>query len=321
MARTRRNEKPSAQQIEQWQDDRAAKIEEAKRMLIDGLGKLRTNEGFVSMLEKMAKHSRLSPARFSFRNQILVEMQMPGAQYVATFKGWQAVGRQVIKKDEWPTDARTITILRPSTFKKEYELEDGSKEEKTHMFFRSLSVFDISCTKGEELEPIQFPDVTGQEDFAHSVDKLREVAYSIPGNVVGNIDIRPRRKGDDKTARGWYEFGSRNIVIITTGRTRAQQFKTLCHELAHAILHGDNDHHTYPEREVEAESTAFVVCRALGLDTADASFNYVGVWATRSKEDAIKLIAESGTRISKASNMILDALLGKMGSNEMSEAA
>ena len=34
------------------------------------------------------------------------------------------------------------------------------------------------------------------------------------------------------------------------------------------MLHGDTEHHRRAGKEVETESTAFVVCHALGLDTA-----------------------------------------------------
>jgi hypothetical protein len=48
--------------------------------------------------------------------------------------------------------------------------------------------------------------------------------------------------------------------------------KTLAHELAHAVLHGEP-----AERglmELEAESVAFVVCHALGIASDDWTFGY-----------------------------------------------
>jgi len=61
---------------------------------------------------------------------------------------------------------------------------------------------------------------------------------------------------------------------------------------------------------VEAESTAFVICHALGLDTSKASFPYVATWASRSlDQDPLKIIA-SGQRIATAATWILNALCG-----------
>ncbi len=60
--------------------------------------------------------------------------------------------------------------------------------------------------------------------------------------------------------------------------------KTLAHEIAHAMLHG-----TYESRalaELEAESTAYIVCQALGIDSDDYSFGYVASWAGGSESAA-----------------------------------
>jgi len=57
----------------------------------------------------------------------------------------------------------------------------------------------------------------------------------------------------------------------------AQRVKTIGHEIAHALLHEKFDDRAVAE--LEAESTAYVVCQALGLDTSDYSFGYVATWA------------------------------------------
>jgi hypothetical protein len=62
------------------------------------------------------------------------------------------------------------------------------------------------------------------------------------------------------------------------------------------------DPHGTPERHVEAESTAFVVCHALGLNTGTASFPYVSTWASRDGEDPVALVAQSGQRIATATS-------------------
>jgi hypothetical protein len=75
-------------------------------------------------------------------------------------------------------------------------------------------------------------------------------------------------------------------------------------------------HHDRAVKEVEAESTAFVVCSALGLDTSRFSLPYVAHWATRepgtSEADEKKpesVVAATGERIRKASAVLLEALL------------
>ena len=100
-------------------------------------------------------------------------------------------------------------------------------------------------------------------------------------------------------------------------RTRAQQFRTLAHELAHALLHGEDNAHSRPEREIEAESTAFVVCHALGLDTGSYSFPYVATWGA--SDEVLTQMVGSGQRITTTAAKILDALCEK--ESELQEAA
>lgn len=63
----------------------------------------------------------------------------------------------------------------------------------------------------------------------------------------------------------------------------AQEFKTLVHECAHSRMHSsDSDaaqKFTRAEKEVQAESVAFVVCNAFGVDSgAEYSFPYIASW-------------------------------------------
>jgi hypothetical protein len=61
---------------------------------------------------------------------------------------------------------------------------------------------------------------------------------------------------------------------------------------------------------LEAESTAYVVCQTLGLDTGAYSFGYVAIWAGGG-EPAIARIRSSCTSIQRAASFILAALDGK----------
>jgi hypothetical protein len=99
---------------------------------------------------------------------------------------------------------------------------------------------------------------------------------------------------------------SKKIVVIAGETGRAQIFKTLVHEIAHAILHGNEDHHDRPEMEVEAESVAFVVSSVLGLETGGYSFPYVASWA--GEKHAQTMVLQSGQKVVRATNIILDAL-------------
>jgi hypothetical protein len=82
----------------------------------------------------------------------------------------------------------------------------------------------------------------------------------------------------------------------------------LSHELTHVLLHENEDDRQLAE--LEAESTAYVICQALGIDSGDYSFGYVTLWAGGSIQ-AIAKMRTSAERIQKtAANVLigLDAL-------------
>src|SRR5690606_24614391 len=80
-----------------------------------------------------------------------------------------------------------------------------------------------------------------------------------------------------------------------------QGFKTLCHETAHMLLHTGAE--ARPSAELEAETTAFLVCHALGIDTSSYSFAYLASWS-----DGLEDLIHAGERASKAATQILDRL-------------
>lgn len=67
--------------------------------------------------------------------------------------------------------------------------------------------------------------------------------------------------------------------------SQAQTVKTMLRELSHARMHDvtqiedPNDRRDQSTREVQAESTAFVVAEHYHLDTSDYSFGYVTCWS------------------------------------------
>jgi len=87
----------------------------------------------------------------------------------------------------------------------------------------------------------------------------------------------------------------------------AHRVKTLAHELAHALLHADAADRALAE--LEAESVAFIVCDALGLDAGAWTFGYVASWAGGGDE-AVAAIKAAGMRIQRTADLVLSALDG-----------
>ena len=91
-------------------------------------------------------------------------------------------------------------------------------------------------------------------------------------------------------------FGLEQLIAKRTKDTGGECADT------HSILHNDVDSDARATKEVEAESTAFVVMHALGFDSAEYSLGYVAHWA---KGDA-KLIQDVAIRVQKCAKAILE---------------
>jgi hypothetical protein len=300
--------------IEDAKKAREEKIAKATNLLAGAVGQLQSGDDWKELLAKLARGGRFSLRRLSFRNQLLVEAQAPGTTSVATYQTWQRAGRQVRKGE------RGLVILAPVIIDKSktgdhHDSEDDGK--KTLLVgFRPLATFAGNQTDplpGDAGRPLPEPQpvtksIDAEEAFTGSVETLRDVALGLGDDVVTGVELRPRGRRDSGVTRGWFDRRTREIVVITGETSRAQIFKTLVHEIAHAILHGSEDHHARSAMEVEAESVAFVVCQVLGLETGTYSFPYVASWA--GEEKAETMVLKSGQKIVRATNVILDALIG-----------
>jgi hypothetical protein len=160
--------------------------------------------------------------------------------------------------------------------------------------FKYVPVFDISQTEGED-PPAVCARLSG-DDPDDLFDQLVAVARSI-GFTVEDHEFGATTSGDCSPSDHRIRVESRNPP--------AQRVKTLAHELAHALLHDRAEDRGLAE--LEAESTAYVVCQTFGMDTSDYSFGYVATWAGGGAQ-AIMGIKTSCDRIQKAAAFILGAV-------------
>jgi hypothetical protein len=221
---------------------------------------------------------------YSFGNVLLIAAQCPHATRVAGFRAWQRVNRFVRKGE------KALWVLAPMVYKNTEATDD---DERVIRGFKYVPVFDVSQTEGEEL-----PNVCNRlsgDDPSGLFLRLVSVAQSI-GFTVEDAELPGSVNGD-------CTHSVRRIRIDVTN-SPAQRVKTLAHELAHAMLH-----ETFQDlslAELEAESTAYIVCQSLGLETSDYSFGYVATWSG-SGDEAITRIKASGERIQKTAASILQA--------------
>jgi antirestriction protein ArdC len=266
-------------------------IEEITEKLEQGVKEVFDSEKYRAYLEFVSKFYD-----YSVNNTILIWMQKPDASLVAGYKAWQTKFNRQVKKGE-----KGIKILAPCPhkFKKKEKDETGNEVEKEIQYttFRAISVFDISQTEGEDV-PRVVEDLQGNvEQYADLVEKLKALS-PVP------VDF----EAFDSKAKGYYS-PSEQRVVVQPDLSELQSLKTLIHEISHAILHNDEDgeqkdadRHT---KEVQAESVAYTVCAALGLDTSEYSFGYVAGWSAGRE---VKELTASMDVIRRTAKEIIEAL-------------
>ena len=259
-------------------------MEELTQMLQTGLEEYATSEKYRDLLRVMSLFHN-----YSANNCLLIALQCPHASYVAGYTSWRNNFHRQVKKGE-----NAIRIISPVKYKKKNE-ED---EEEERIGFKSASVFDISSTvQIDGMEPVQI----GVEDLQGHVENYKDFLHAFQSISPVSVDFRLF----DGDARGYYS-DTEKIIVIQDGMTERQSVKTLVHEIAHAMLHTKEQlqecKKDRKQKELEAESVAYIVCEHYGFDSEDYSFPYIIGWGGTGFQDILK---ESMTVIQKTADQII----------------
>ena len=262
------------------------KMKQTLDKLEAGVMEFFTSEKYITYLQVMSKFHT-----YSANNQVLIAMQMPEATAVAGYNSWIRNFDRHVKRGE-----KSITILAPMKVKIKIDTDrrdaDGKiiQEERETIKFRPVSVFDVSQTEGKPLPQI-ITELTG--DVSRYEQLLNAARQAAPYPIeIGAVE---------GSAKGWCNF-TQEKIIIKEGMSEAQTLKTAFHETAHARIHGGDTDKSREQKEVEAESIAYVVCSHFGLDTSDYTFGYVATWAGRQD---INLLKQSMQTISQTAKAII----------------
>lgn len=262
------------------------KVEDVKQITNKALEELVTSlesghsETLTAYLKTMALFSK-----YSLHNLFLIVRQRPDARRVAGYRTWRKLGRYVRKGE------RGIAIIAPLIRRKsEIESLESAEGESVVGGFKVAHVFSEEQTDGEPLPEIG--SVTG--DPGYFLARLEQFVRENGTELCYSDEIAP--------ARGMAEKGK---ITLLPEQTAAETFATLVHEVAHSEMHFGvrRAETTKRMRETEAESVAFVVCSAIGLETGTAAQDYVGLYGGDSK-----LLLESLQYVQQATNRILAAI-------------
>ena len=277
--------------------------------LEEGVSEIFTSERYTEYLQTMAKFHN-----YSFNNTMLIALQRPDATLVTGYRNWQSMGRQVMKGE------KGITIIAPTPIKKKQMQEVLDKEGRPVLNengdsimkevevkiprFKAITVFDIAQTVGDPIElmvPEELKEAVNNYDlFMEAITEVSPVPIRFD-EISGN-------------AKGYYHNEDKEIVI-RKGMSESQTIKTAIHESGHARLHDRDEMKAKGEKkdrmtaEVEAESVAYCVCCAFGLDTSEYSFPYIANWS--SGKD-MKELKSSMDLIRRTAGEMIDELSAKM---------
>lgn len=270
--------------------DRKQQMKEITERLERGVKDIFTSEMYTTYLRTMAKFHN-----YSFNNTLLIAMQRPEATLVAGFNAWKNKFNRYVKKGE-----KGIQIIAPAPIKEVEEREKIDKDtglavlnengepeiervEYVVPHFRVTTVFDVSQTDGEPIPSLEVNELTASvKDYALLTAAIEQVSP---------VPMRFDEIAGD--AKGYYSDIEKEIGI-QTGMGESQTIKTMIHEVAHAMLHNSDlmkqrgEEKDRLTKETEAESIAFTVCSALGIDTSDYSFPYVASWASGKEMKELK---------------------------------
>jgi antirestriction protein ArdC len=268
------------------------KLARLKSTLDDQVIALTSSEGWLNWLKAAAVFHR-----YSANNVMLIMAQCPGATRVAGYRAWQKLDRQVRKGET------ALWIYAPRTVPDE-EAAPGpdGKQPRKIIGVKPAKVFDISQTDGEPLAEQPRPELlTGQ-----APEGLWD---AIAARITDHHRYTLTREPITSGANGYTDpKGSR--VVVRDDVDDAQALKTLIHELAHIECRHVDDLAEYNRHrgrfEVEAESVAYIVAAALGLDTAAYSVNYVAHWASDTPEGVAETVQATATAVLAAAKRILD---------------
>ena len=305
--------------------------------LIQGVGKVMDSDEYKAFLNTSSKFYN-----YSFNNKMLIFLHNPEATYVRTYKQWNDDFGRTVNHGE-----KGITLLRPTleylnseekiTHYAERHIIPDRRDDFISNAMQKLSeghplsqiigyntfkVFDVSQTDGEKFptaSTLVNMDIDGNIScFDDIKDAITDIMTS---NGITSIDFESI-ENDDILKSGAYGYFSptNNNIVIRNDMSQVNTINTMVHELAHALMHGkemkingiENSHAlSKSEKELQAESVSYMVCKSLGIETDAKSFGYISTWMGKDKADGIIEMRRNLNTISKCTNYIMNNGINK----------
>ena len=276
---------------------REQRMKDLTRQLEQGIREVFDSGKYTEYLAAMSRFHR-----YSARNVLLIQMQLPNATRVASAKKWREEFGRNINRGE-----KAIYIIAPAPIVRKVERQKIDPDTKAPVLdengqvvtekrevqvprFRPVPVFDVSQTNGKPL-PQLAQDLTGDvAQYEAFMEALRRTA-PVP------MEFIPMAANMD----GYFSLDDQRIAI-REGMSQVQTISAAVHETTHSILHGQKGEKSRSTEELEAESVSYVVCQYYGIETGANSFGYLASW---SKDRELSELRACLDTISKTANGLI----------------
>ncbi|MFB6670745.1 ArdC-like ssDNA-binding domain-containing protein [Streptomyces parvus] len=286
-------------------EEREAQMEALKEQLDNAIMSLVSADGWKALLRATVANL----GRYSANNMLLILAQCPHATQVRSFKQWKENGRSVRKGE------KGLRIFAPMTVKKRDEtgapVLDENGQEKKRTIFKTVAVFDISQTDAIEGATTAPEGSTEPPAYALGVkvqgSAPAELWDGLTAHIAGHgYTVRLEATGG---ADGYTDPATR-VVGIQASDPEAHRVITLAHEGAHIECGHVEDMGEYRRHrgrmECEAESVAYIVAGAAGLDAALTSVPYIADWAGRTAEEVRETLTAASATVVRAAKAIME---------------
>lgn len=300
-----------------------ATLEAVHQRLTAAVADLSNGHAWQQMLTTAARFHHYSP-----HNVLLIAVQCPQASTVAGFHTWRQLGRQVRKGERGiailapllrrgtqasardghsigPADAVNADTVKADSAQPASPSAESATAARRLAGFRVVHVFDIAQTDGPDLPTGPRPVLLDGQAPPGLYDGLAQQVRDHGYGLIRHELAIPHMGGGDGRPNGVTDFFAKT-VIVDSRLAEAQAAKTLAHELGHVLLHDPTSRPatlTRPWAEVEAESVAYVVTAAHGLDAADYTVPYVTGWAGGD----LAVVKQTAERVLSTAQQILSA--------------
>lgn len=263
--------------------------------------------------------------QYSPTNTMLIYQQNPNATFVASFTKWKQLGYNIkrgqhhikisrpIEISKFPREVNGKTVwtdIKYASPEEKAKIADGLLEVQKTTKFIPHQVFDISQTDCPVEDYPKFynmghPDLEQQQLYECVKQYAKESGFTVTEEDLSSISLHGYYNPQDDSIHI-------NSLLEDSGR-----LETMCHELAHGVLHKTSTQPT-EIKELEAESFSAMLKRKMGFPVSEESKRYIKQYAVKCNSLANAKFDMSKTleRLSKTFNHVtkgIEETISNMG--------